>query len=98
MLFKPQKSLVEHPSVPDTPIVENVSGSGDTHPYPPPEEVIPMEVEDEPPTAASGAAAASSTAATDINTLYSGKSAEEIAAIQIQTIFRGYLVFNLLLI
>ncbi|KAI7751335.1 hypothetical protein M8C21_023432 [Ambrosia artemisiifolia] len=91
---KSQKSekkrfVEEHPSVPTTSIVENVGSSGDSHPFPPPEEVTPLEVEAERPQAASGASA--STAAAVTMTQYSGISRDEAAAIRIQTIFRGYL-------
>ncbi|KAL4591974.1 hypothetical protein LXL04_004951 [Taraxacum kok-saghyz] len=75
----------DNPSVPDPSIVENAGGSYDSHPFPPPEDVIPMEVEAEPPITAVSTAAASTTSR------YSGKSREEESAIRIQTAFRGYM-------
>ncbi|XP_023744891.1 protein IQ-DOMAIN 2 [Lactuca sativa] len=71
----------ENPSVPDASIVENAGGSYD----PPPEDVIPIEVEAEPPITADTTAAAAT------SSRYAGKSREEAAAIRIQTAFRGYL-------
>lgn len=72
------------PVVPE--IVEHVGGSTDSHPFPPPEEVKSVDVEVEPLQAASSATIASTSTATR----YLGKS-EEVAAIKIQTVFRGYL-------
>ncbi|KAI3822610.1 hypothetical protein L1987_10204 [Smallanthus sonchifolius] len=93
---KSQKSekhgfVEEQPSVPNPNIVENASGSCDSHPLSPPKEVKPLEVEAEPPQAASGGSAAASTAAATTMTQYSGISKEEVAAIRIQTVFRGYM-------
>lgn len=94
---KSQKSVEVPYSVPETSsIVENVGGSGDSHPFPPPEEVKPVVVEDQPPqnvysVAAANGAAATSAAVAAATTLDSGKSREEVAAIRIQTLFRGYL-------
>lgn len=76
--------MEENPSVPDASIVENAGGSYD----PPPEDVIPIEVEAEPPITADTTAAAAT------SSRYAGKSREEAAAIRIQTAFRGYLVFT----
>ncbi|KAK1429372.1 hypothetical protein QVD17_11580 [Tagetes erecta] len=91
---KSQKSekkefVEEHPSVADTSIVENAGGSCDSHP--PPEEVKPLEVEVELPQAASISPGAAPIAAPTTMTRYSGVSNEEVAAIRIQTVFRGYL-------
>ncbi|KAK9079294.1 hypothetical protein SSX86_000965 [Deinandra increscens subsp. villosa] len=87
---KSQKSekkgfVEEHPSEPNTSIVENAGSSHDSHPFPPPEEAKPLEPEAEPPQAASGSPAAATM------TQYSGVPREEVAAIRIQTVFRGYL-------
>ncbi|KAK1421130.1 hypothetical protein QVD17_23246 [Tagetes erecta] len=77
-----------------------------SHQIPPPEEVKPVEVEDEQTkhaysvavaaaAAAQAAAVAAQAAAESVRlaelTRYSGKSKEEVAAIRIQTTFRGYL-------
>ncbi|KAJ0714554.1 putative IQ motif, EF-hand binding protein [Helianthus annuus] len=94
---KSQKSekkgrVEEHPSVPSTSTVENAGTSSDAHPFPPPEEVKPLEVKAEPPQATSGAApAAASTSSASAVAWYPGISREEVAAIRIQTVFRGYL-------
>ncbi|XP_071709879.1 protein IQ-DOMAIN 2-like [Rutidosis leptorrhynchoides] len=92
---KRQKNIEEHHSVPDPPIVENAGGSDDFHPFPPPEEVKPIVAVDEPPqNVYSVAAASTATASTSMDAttpLHSGKSREEVAALKIQTIFRGYL-------
>ncbi|KAI3706637.1 hypothetical protein L6452_24515 [Arctium lappa] len=104
---KSQKSekkgfVEENPSIPGTSIVENVGGSCDSHPFPQPEEVKPIEVDDEPPpksassvAVATGAAVASTAVAANM-TPYSGKSMAEEAAIRIQTTFRGYLARRVL--
>ncbi|KAI3721566.1 hypothetical protein L2E82_32582 [Cichorium intybus] len=87
---------------PPAPIVETVN----SYQIPPPEEVKPIEVEDEQTkhaySVAAAAAAAAEAAATVAQaaaesvrlaelTRYSGKSKEEVAAIRIQTAFRGHL-------
>ncbi|KAK9072763.1 hypothetical protein SSX86_009198 [Deinandra increscens subsp. villosa] len=83
-------------------IVENGGGSCDPHPFPPPQEVkplvvqddSPLVVQDEPPQSASFTTAAASTAVVPLAAVtpqYAGKSREEVAAIKIQTIYRGYL-------
>ncbi|KAI3716647.1 hypothetical protein L1987_67661 [Smallanthus sonchifolius] len=87
-----QKGFVEeHPSVQNTSIEENAGGSCDSHPFPPPEEVKPLEVQAEPPQATRVAATVASTAVTAVTTHDAGKSREEVAAIKIQTVFRGYM-------
>ncbi|KAJ0806164.1 putative IQ motif, EF-hand binding protein [Helianthus annuus] len=90
-----QQGVVEEqkqPSVPDTPIIENVDGSCDSHPFSPPEETRPLGVQPEPPqTASVNITVAESTAVAAVMTQYAGKSQEEVAAIIIQTVFRGYL-------
>ncbi|XP_076888912.1 protein IQ-DOMAIN 2-like [Bidens hawaiensis] len=78
----------DHPSVSDTPIVENAGDSYDSHPLPPPEEVTPL---DEPPQAASVATADVLTPVAAVTTRYAGELREEVAAIKIQTVFRGYM-------
>ncbi|KAI3705346.1 hypothetical protein L1987_75582 [Smallanthus sonchifolius] len=101
--FVDDKSL-EPPVVPIvTPTIE----PDNSHQIPPPEEVNPIEVEDEQTkhaysaavaaaaAAQAAAAAAAQAAAESVRltelTRYSGKSKEEVAAIRIQTTFRGYL-------
>ncbi|KAI3696770.1 hypothetical protein L6452_29304 [Arctium lappa] len=94
----------EKPSVPVSSIEEVGGGSRDSPPLPPPEEVKPIEVEDEQTkhaylvaAEADVASASAATTAADESTRlaeltrYSGKSMEEVAAIRIQTTFRGYL-------
>ncbi|XP_076947070.1 protein IQ-DOMAIN 2-like isoform X2 [Bidens hawaiensis] len=82
----------EHPSAPSTSVVENAGGSGGSRSFPPPEEVTPLVVEAEPPQAVSRAPAAVSAAAgAAAKSQYSGISREEVAAVRIQTVFRGYL-------
>ncbi|XP_076903846.1 protein IQ-DOMAIN 2-like [Bidens hawaiensis] len=84
-----QNAVVEdHPSVSDTPIVENSGGSYDSHSLPPPEEVT---LPDEPPQAASVVIADVLTPVAAVTTRYAGESREEVAAIKIQTVFRGYM-------
>lgn len=98
--FEDEKS--SEPPPPIAPIVETVN----SYQIPPPEEVKPIEVEDEQAkhayTVAVAAAAAAEAAATVAQaaaesvrltelTRYSGKSKEEVAAIRIQTAFRGHL-------
>lgn len=99
-----KKTSVEEKSLepPVVPIVEPVN----SYQVPPPEEHKPIEVEDEQTkhaysvavaaaAAAQAAAAAAHAAAESVRlaemTRYSGKSKEEVAAIKIQTAFRGYL-------
>ncbi|XP_076882032.1 protein IQ-DOMAIN 2-like [Bidens hawaiensis] len=91
---------------PVAPIVAPLVEPEISHQIPAPEEVKPVEVEDEQAkhalsvaaaaaAAAQAAAAAAQAAAEFVRlaelTRYSGKSKEEIAAIKIQTTFRGYL-------
>ncbi|KAK1434925.1 hypothetical protein QVD17_00680 [Tagetes erecta] len=83
-----QKEFLEdHPSVSNTSIVENASSSCDSHPFPPQEEVKPLEVQDEPQQAVVTVAA---TTVAPVTAQHAGES-EEVAAIKIQTIFRGYM-------
>lgn len=92
---------------PVAPIVTPVVEPDNSYQIPPPEEVKLVEVEDEQTkhaysvavaaaAAAQAAAAAAQAAAESVRlaelTRYSGKSKEEVAAIRIQTTFRGYLV------
>ncbi|KAD5508588.1 hypothetical protein E3N88_16291 [Mikania micrantha] len=96
---KNQKSVQEapvneHPSVPNTPIIETASGSYDSHLFPQPEEMNPLEVQAEPPQAASlgPGTAGASPAVPALPTWHdAGKPREEVAAIKIQTIYRGYM-------
>ncbi|KAJ9559072.1 hypothetical protein OSB04_013686 [Centaurea solstitialis] len=110
----------EEPSVPITPFEEVASGSRDSPPLPPVEEVKAIEAGDEitkheylvaSEAEASASAAtvvvAQAEASASVSTIaaqaadestrpteltrYSGKSVEEVAAIRIQTTFRGYL-------
>lgn len=97
MLFATQRSekkrfVEEHSLEPNASIVENDGGSFDSHL--PPEEVKPLEVEAELPQAAGVAPGAASTSAPTTMTRYSRVLNEEVAAIRIQTVFRGYLVFH----
>uniref|UniRef100_A0A5B7AX62 DUF4005 domain-containing protein n=1 Tax=Davidia involucrata TaxID=16924 RepID=A0A5B7AX62_DAVIN len=93
----------EKSTVPDSSPLETVSVS---HPLPPPEEVKLTEVENEQTkhaytvavatAAAAEAAVAAAQAAAEVVRLtavtqFTGKSKEEVAAIRIQTAFRGYL-------
>ncbi|KAJ9554863.1 hypothetical protein OSB04_009477 [Centaurea solstitialis] len=91
---KPEKKGLaeENPSIPETSVVENVGGSYDSHPFPQPEEVKPVEVEDEPPKSASSVSVATGAAGSSTLT---ANMAEE-AAIRIQTAFRGYLARRVL--
>ncbi|KAJ0771486.1 putative IQ motif, EF-hand binding protein [Helianthus annuus] len=101
-LEPPVAPIVAPTVAPNPPIVE----PDNSHQIPPLEEVKPIEVEDEQAkhaysvaaaaAAASQAAAAAAQAAAESVRLaeltrYSGKSKEEVAAIRIQTTFRGYL-------
>lgn len=91
----------------EPPVAPFVEQHVNSHQIPPPEEVNPIEVEDEQTkhaysvavaaaAAAQAVAAAAQAAAESVRlaelTRYSGKSKEEVAAIRIQTAFRGYLV------
>lgn len=103
---KDNKSEDEKPTVSDPPIPETVEVS-DPHPLPSLEEVNPVEVENEQTNHAYSVAVASAAAAeaavaaaqaaaevvrlTTVSHQFTGKSKEEVAAIRIQTAFRGYL-------
>ncbi|KAK9078623.1 hypothetical protein SSX86_002680 [Deinandra increscens subsp. villosa] len=100
-----KKAFVDDKSLepPVAPIVAPIVEPSTSHQTPPREEVKPIEVEDEQAkhaysvavAAAAAAQAAAQAAAESIRLAelnrYSGKSKEEVAAIRIQTTFRGYL-------
>ncbi|XP_051137694.1 protein IQ-DOMAIN 2-like [Andrographis paniculata] len=102
---KEKSSGKENPSVSESPIPETIQVS-DPHPLPPLEDVKSVEVDDEQTkhaysvavasAAAAEAAVAAAQAAAEVVRLttvnqFAGKSKEEIAAIKLQTAFRGYL-------
>lgn len=97
----------EKPSVSDAPKPENVEEVTYSHPLPPVEEVKLAEEENDQTqhaysvalasAAAAEAAVAAAQAAAEVVRLttvsqFTGKSVEEVAAIKIQTAFRGYMV------